>query len=112
MKNYSDISDLIAQLVIGDNEAWSYFLRQYGRLIYFFINKYHRRASQEDKDDCFQEILKILLAKNCRRLQEIHTLEEYGFLAAFYNFSPRGFLVFLENNHLYPLVKLCGDIYL
>ena len=80
MDEYSEISHLIEQLVSGNDNAWSYFIKHYGRLIYKCINKvlsYH--AQQEDKEDCFQEIIKLLLEDHCRRLKQVHSADERTF---------------------------------
>lgn len=80
MDEYSEISHLIQQLVSGSDSAWSYFIDHYGRLIYKCINKvlsYH--AQQEDKEDCFQEIIKLLLEDHCRRLKQVRSTDERTF---------------------------------
>ena len=69
MSKYLDIRYLIQELVYGKEEAWCYFLKKYGQLIYFCINKvtnYH--VSPDNLEDCFQEILRILLEDDCLQM--------------------------------------------
>lgn len=80
MSDYSDIRCMIQELANGTEEAWSHFIKHYGRLIYCCINKaMNYRVSQENLDDCFQEILRILLEDDCRRLKKVRALEEKTF---------------------------------
>lgn len=80
VKTYQDISYLIGGLVSGDNDAWVHFLEQYGRLIYHCINKIMGyTAYQEDKDECFEEIIKALIEDNYRRLRQVRSHEEKVF---------------------------------
>ena len=49
-------------------------------LIYSCINRaMNYRISQENLEDCFQEILRVLLEDDCRRLKEVRALEERAF---------------------------------
>lgn len=82
MNDFSDIGYLIQQLISGSNEAWSFFLKQYERLIYHCINKIlDNNFSQEDRDDCFQEILRVLIEDDYKRLRQIHSLNDRSFRA-------------------------------
>ncbi|MGA1865100.1 MAG: RNA polymerase sigma factor [bacterium] len=80
MKDFSDFGYLIEQLISGNNEAWTFFLKQYGRLIYYCIKKILKKgAHQEDLEECFQEIISVFLEDNCRRLKEVRTTDEKTF---------------------------------
>lgn len=80
VKDFSEFKYLIEQLISGNNEAWTFFLQHYGRLIYYCIKKILREdAHQEDLEECFQEIISVLLEDNCRRLKEIRTTDEKTF---------------------------------
>ncbi len=84
MDKYSDIGCLIDELVSDNykikNEAWAYFIKQYGRLIYHCIKKIlSYKAPQEDIEDCFQDIIRKLLKYGCRRIKEIHFSNEKAF---------------------------------
>jgi len=80
MSDYSDIRYLIQELISFNNDAWEFFLRKYGRLIYKCINKFTgSRVSPETKDDIFQEVIALLLDNNGRRLKMIRHTEEKPF---------------------------------
>lgn len=80
MSAYRDIEYLIHQLISGSEEAWSHLITQYGGLIYYCINRVlNNRASKEEREDCFQEILRALIEDDYRRLKQIHTFEEKSF---------------------------------
>lgn len=80
MSDYSDISYLIQELISFNNDAWEYFLRKYGRLVYKCINKYTgNHVSPETKDDLFQEVIALLLDNNGRRLKMIRHTEVKAF---------------------------------
>ncbi|MBN2372495.1 sigma-70 family RNA polymerase sigma factor [bacterium] len=80
MKMYQDISYLLGKLVSGDNDAWVHFLQHYGRFIYHCINKIMGyTAYQEDKDECFEEIIKAMIEDDYRRLKQVRSHEEKVF---------------------------------
>lgn len=80
MEDFPGFKYLIEQLISGNNEAWTFFLEHYSRLIYFCIKKILRDdAHQEDLEECFQEIISALLEDNYRRLKEIRSNDEKSF---------------------------------
>lgn len=80
MNEYSNIEYLIQQLISGNEDAWFYFIKRYSGLIYYCINRIlNVNASKEDKEDCFQEILKAFIEDDYRRLKQIHSLNERSF---------------------------------
>lgn len=78
--DYSDIKYLIQELTSFNNEAWEYFLRKYGRLIYKCINESaDHNVSQETREDIFQEVIALLLDNNGKKLKMVNHKEEKPF---------------------------------
>lgn len=105
VKDFSDVECLIQQLISGNEEAWSYFLKHYGRLIHYCINKimYHH-FSQEDRDDCYEEILEALIEDDCKRLKQIRCMNQRAFRSFIGTLTKRRTLNFIRGmKESYPL---------
>lgn len=105
VEDFADVGFLIKQLISGNEEAWSYFLKHYGGLIHYCINKImSNHFSQEDRDDCFEEILRSLIEDNYRRLKQFRSKEKKAFCAWLGVLTKRGTLNFIRGiRESYPL---------
>ncbi len=80
MDDLFDINFLIHQMISLDDEAWSYFHKEFGGLIYYCIKKVKPNCvPQAELDDCYQEIVKLLLNNNCKILKEIRAIDKRSF---------------------------------
>lgn len=105
VKDFSDVEYLIKQLISGNEEAWSYFLKHYGRLIHYCIkNIMGNHFSQEDRDDCYEEILKVLIERDYKRLKQIRYMDKKAFCSWLGILTKRRTLNFIRGiRESYPL---------
>lgn len=82
-KKNINIRELIRDMIEGDDDAWTFFVERFGRLIYYCINGTFRKmgieARQESIEDCYQRIIVSLLEDNCRKLKGFHTYDHKVF---------------------------------
>ncbi|MGA1870524.1 MAG: RNA polymerase sigma factor [bacterium] len=79
-KNYANqenIRELIQDMIEGDDDAWTFFVEKYGRLIFYCINRTFKKmgieARQESIEDCYQRVIISLLEDNYRKLRGFHS---------------------------------------
>lgn len=104
MDDYTNIKYLVDQLISSNNNAWSYFLKEYGRLIHSAINRtiyrYGYNSTPSDREDCFQEILRLLLEDKCRRLRKVCYFEEKIFCSYLYTVAKNLIINFFNRRKL------------